>query len=201
MKPSLESFIAAVAKLYATGPAMLTEVSRLLPTLPAGDAPLGTGARLPVTKFMGPALEAAKSSPLAEVAAAFAAIEHEADWVRNPNYAKEPPDPNFLDNYGYVEVVGPGRRIDTELCRVGFLLLGPRTHYPVHEHPAEEVYHVVSGDALWLRAERPWAVEPAGTLIHHPSWMRHATHAQTQPMLTLYCWAGAIATHAVLAKK
>jgi hypothetical protein len=31
--------------------------------------------------------------------------------------------------------------------------------------------------------------------------MRHATHAQTQPMLALYCWAGEIATHAVLAKK
>jgi mannose-6-phosphate isomerase-like protein (cupin superfamily) len=200
MTSSLERFIAAVASLYATGPAMLTEVGKLLPTLPVGDAPLGTGARLPVTHFIGPALAAARSSPMADVANTFAEIEPDADWVRNPNYAQDPPDPEFLDNYGYVEVIGPGRRIDTALCRVGFLLLGPRTHYPMHEHPAEEVYHVVSGDALWLRADRPWAVEPPGTLIHHPSWMRHATHAQTQPMLALYGWAGEIATHAVLAK-
>lgn len=200
MPSSLEAFVSAVSRLYATGPAMLTQVSGLLQHLPIGDAPLGTGTRLPVTAFIKEALDAACAGPLGEVAKGFAAIEPSADWVRNPNYAKDPPDPNFLDNYGYVEVIGPGRRIDTPDCRVGFLMLGPRTHYPIHEHPAEEVYHVMSGDALWLRAESPWRVEPPGTLIHHPSWMRHATHAQTKPMLALYCWAGAIATAAVLTK-
>ncbi len=211
MPSSLEAFLQAVVRLYqadAGAAPMLGDVARLLPRLttglptgdhPLGDHPLGAGTRIPVTRHIGTALAAAQASPLAEIARCFAAIEPEADWVRNPNYAKNPPDPTFLDEYGYVEVVGPGRRIDTDAARVGFLMLGPRTHYPIHEHPAEEVYHVVSGDALWLRADRPWAVEPPGTMIHHPPWMRHATHAQTQPMLALYCWAGAIATAATLA--
>ena len=43
-----------------------------------------------------------------------------------------------------------------------------------------------------------WAVLPAGATIVHPPSMRHAMRTRDEPLLTLYCWQGAIATAARL---
>jgi hypothetical protein len=183
----------AVARLYAgAGIPMLHGAEEILTRLSGHEPRPGGSTRLPVARFLPEALAAARLGPLREIAETFAAVEPNSDWVRNPNYGGDAVDRAFLDNYGYVEFVGPNRPYDSRALLVGFLMLGPGTHYPDHGHAAEEVYHVVAGRAAWWREGRDWREEPPGAAIHHAPHRRHAMRAGTEPLLALYCWTGEI---------
>ena len=159
---------------------------------------VGTGKRKPVAQFVGNAVELAKQGPLAEIADAFAAVEPGCDWLQNPNYSEASLGPGYVDRYGYVELVGPGRPIESGDLLVGLLLLGPDMHYPDHAHPAEEIYHVVAGTAEWWREDEGWRRKGPGTLIHHVPMMRHAMRTSAEPLLALYCWTGDVKTYAMM---
>ena len=81
------------------------------------------------------------------------------------------------------------------------LLLGPGMHYPDHVHPAEEIYHLLGGTAEWWRPDEGWRRKAPGTVIRHPSMMRHAMRTGGEPMLALYCWTGEVATYASLSEE
>jgi Dimethlysulfonioproprionate lyase len=57
----------------------------------------------------------------------------------------------FLENYGWSEIIGTSGPVASEHIACGFLLLGPETHYPLHQHEAEEVYIPLSGTAAWQK--------------------------------------------------
>jgi quercetin dioxygenase-like cupin family protein len=78
------------------------------------------------------------------------------------------------------------------------LLLGPDAHYPLHAHPATEVYYTLTPGGEWWRGDGPWRTERPGTLIHHAPNVRHATRAGASPLLAIYLWSGELATHARL---
>jgi Dimethlysulfonioproprionate lyase len=133
--------------------------------------------------------------------AALAALKPRLTWTQNPNYRHSPPSPDFLDNYGYAVLAGPAEGPPAlarhDRLAFGILLLGPRTHYPLHHHPAAEVY-IPLNYAEWWRDEGPWREEAPGAVIHHPPDIPHATRAGDAPMLALYLWRGELATHAKL---
>jgi mannose-6-phosphate isomerase-like protein (cupin superfamily) len=158
----------------------------------------GMATRKPVRRHLPAALLAARGGPLAELADAFEGIEPVSDWQQNPNYTTETIGASFLENYGYVELVGPRRTIASDEFLIGFLLLGPDTLYPDHSHAAAEVYHVVAGIAEWWREDRGWTRLPAGTAVAHAPGVRHAMRTGDEPLLALYCWEGEIATAARL---
>lgn len=200
---SITALLAAIAGLYAAAArdaakplleATAAEIERL--PVPAALPPHGIPPALPVLRLLDEALAQAARGALAPLAARFAAVARRLPWSQNPNYVAFPPSPDFLDRYGYCEVVGPGRVVESARFRVGFLLLAPGTVYPRHHHPAEEVYHVVSGAGAWQRDDEAWRTELPGAAIHHPSLMPHATRAADAPLLALYVWGGSIETHA-----
>ena len=65
--------------------------------------------------------------------------------MQNPNYVAAPPSPDFLENYGYAVLAGPGGLVASEALALGVLMLGPGIHYPTHRHPAVEIYVVARG--------------------------------------------------------
>jgi quercetin dioxygenase-like cupin family protein len=150
-----------------------------------------TPGRLPVCRFWKQAM--AGDLPLL---APLAALEPSLRWVQNPNYVAAPPDPAFLENYGYAVLAGPGGLIETRAVALGLLLLGPGTHYPTHRHPAVEIYVVASGESEWHMGEGSWRRRPAGDVIRHESMVPHATRALTDPLLAVYVWRGDLDTHA-----
>jgi hypothetical protein len=152
--------------------------------------------RLPVSRMLADCVAAA--SPLQGMAEVLLLLSSSLEWLQNPNYTEANVGPRFLEGYGYVEPVGPGRLFDCPRLRVGFLLLGPGLTYPDHAHAAEEVYHVVAGPSWWWREGDSWREAEAGTAIHHAPWIRHATRTGDAPMLALYCWGGDIDAHAAL---
>ena len=120
-------------------------------------------------------------------------------WRRNPNYNAANMGAAFMAGYGYVEFAGPHDALfRTADIRVGLLLLGPGLHYPLHAHPAEEIYHPLTDGGLWRCGEEGWRTVPAGEAIHHPPLLPHETKAADQTLLALYCWRGDTATEARL---
>src|SRR4029450_12427036 len=120
-------------------------------------------------------------------------------WRQNPNYTIANMGAGFMAGYGYVEFAGPKDALfHAPDIRVGLLLLGPRLHYPAHAHPAEEIYHPLTGDGLWRRGQEDWRTVPAGRAIHHPPMIVHETKAAESTLLALYCWRGNTATEAQL---
>ena len=176
-------------------------VSRLASLLPADFAPavqaLDLGAArpqpfsLPVCRFWDGLVAGADPllAPLAKLGPALR-------WVQNPNYVAAPPSPEFLENYGYAVLAGPGGLVASEALALGILLLGPGIHYPSHNHPAVEIYVVLSGEAAWQKGKEPWRREPPGAVIRHDSMVTHATRALAEPLLAAYVWRGDLATHA-----
>jgi hypothetical protein len=94
----------------------------------------------------------------------------------------------FLQNYGWTELMGRGAPIDASRVACGFLLLGPSTLYPRHGHEAEEVYVPLSGTARWQQGDAIWREKPPGTVIHHARNEPHAMHTGAEPLLALYLW-------------
>jgi hypothetical protein len=181
-------------------------VSRLAALLP-GDfapavraldlsAPRPEAHRLPVCRFWERVMagDGALLAPLAK-------LEPALRWVQNPNYVAVPPSPEFLESYGYAVLVGPGGLVASDALALGILLLGPGIHYPSHNHPAVEIYVVLSGEAEWQKGGEPWRREPPSAVIRHDSMVSHATRALADPLLAAYVWRGDLATHArILAK-
>ena len=169
----------------------------------AEAAEAGRPFGLPACRFWSAAIEAeGGSEPLDGLRHALAGLGPWLIWTQNPNYRRAPPSADFLDHYGYAVVGGPRdgppALVEHASLAVGVLLLGPGTHYPLHQHPATEIY-VPLNTAEWRRGDGPWREEPAGAMILHPSGMPHATRTGQRPLLAIYLWAGDLGTHARLA--
>jgi quercetin dioxygenase-like cupin family protein len=139
------------------------------------------------------------ASPISHVASAIAGAIPLFHWRQNPNYNAANMGTAFMAGYGYVEFAGPQDALfHAPDLRVGLLLLGPGLHYPLHAHPAEEIYHPLTQGGLWRRGEEAWRVVPAGNAIHHAPMVPHETKAADRTLLALYCWRGDTATEAQL---
>jgi hypothetical protein len=137
--------------------------------------------------------------PKTAFGAAIAEAEPLFRWRQNPNYTTANMGADFMAGYGYVEFAGPKEALfHAPDIRVGLLLLGPGLHYPLHAHPAEEIYHPLTDGGLWRRGQEDWRSVPAGHAIHHPPMMPHETKAPDRTLLALYCWRGNTVTEARL---
>lgn len=189
---ALERRYASEARGAAEETAIMRRAAAHLARLRAGDPHPGSGTTKPACRFLGTALAAAKTGPLADVAAAFERALPALDWRQNANYSAAVMGERFVDRYCSTEAVGPGRPYDSAEYLVGFIILGSDLFYPDHQHPAAEVYHVISGTAEWWREGRQWQAEAPGSLIYHAPNVRHAMRMGAEPLLALYLWSGDI---------
>ncbi|WP_119459107.1 dimethylsulfonioproprionate lyase family protein [Rhodospirillaceae bacterium SYSU D60014] len=207
---SLGEVLTAGATTHADAVAV-DEFARLASVLRTGSsqAEAAMPGILPVCRFWDEALDRAADGP-AVLAGHLRALGPSLRWTQNPNYRHRPPDPAFLENYGYAVIAGPAGDDKPEAARplvaadalaVGVLLLGPGTYYPAHHHPASEIYCIVSGDAEWRRGDTPWRRQPPGAVVHHAPNLSHATRARAEPLLAVYLWRGDLATCATLLEK
>jgi hypothetical protein len=178
--------------------ASLLDFARLTDAVETASLAEPAPARIPVCRLWDDALRTARGPLVAPLET----LGGWLSWTQNPNYRRQPPDPTFLDNYGYAVIAGPPdgapALVSDAHVALGVLLLGPRTHYPLHAHPAVEVYVTLTPDGEWWREDGPWRREPASAAIHHASGVPHATRAGEAPLLAVYVWRGALATHARL---
>ena len=93
------------------------------------------------------------------------------------------------------QMIGSRGLVRSDALLAGLFLLAPGVHYPLHQHPATEIYFSVSGDiqiqhglAGEARTLRP------GEVSLTPSDRLHALTVGASPVLLLYCWLGETAT-------
>ena len=161
----------------------------------AGEVPDG---RVPVQDICE--AELAACAPDAPLAKALLDLMPSLHFTRSKAYMAAPPSADFGNNYGYGVICGPvsGPPVlmtDPDIA-FGVMLLGPNTHYPLHHHPADELYYTVTGPSAWRTGRDPWASRGIGEIIHHPSWMPHATLSGDRSLVLLYVWHGDLETDA-----
>jgi mannose-6-phosphate isomerase-like protein (cupin superfamily) len=163
----------------------------------AGEA-LEGWPELRVTREVAPAglpvcgaLAAAAAQAPAAFAALMGGLRDGAGGLRwGQTYGTADFGADFLQGYGWTELIGLRGPIASEAVAVGFLLLGPGIDYPPHAHAAAEVYLPLSGTALWMRGEGAYAPVAPGVAIRHPSWMPHGMRTGTEPLVAAYVWRG-----------
>jgi hypothetical protein len=142
-------------------------------------------SQLPVLRWLSDALA---DAPLcgAVLIAALASAAPLLAWRQS--YTAQEVGADFLNSYGWSELIGEHGPLASTRLACGFLLLGPGTLYPLHHHEAEEIYLPLAGTAGWQQGTAPWRQLPPGTLIHHATHEPHAMQTGARPLLALYLW-------------
>ncbi len=144
-------------------------------------------ATLPATEQIvtAPGEATAASAPLMQ---ALQSLAPHLEW--RLTYTAEEVGQHFLDHFGWFELAGPTGHFTSHQARITVGYWGKGLTYPRHQHRAEELYTVVSGEALFQSdGDADEVLGPAATRLHRSN-QPHALLTQESPVLTLVFWRG-----------
>ena len=169
--------------------------SLLVAALEADEVVEPDPVALPVARLLAgceSAIDAGSAVPgVGAVLRAFTAAAPILHWVQTAEYAATLSQ-HFLDNYGYVRVIGPGGLVESDVASAGLGVWGAGLPYPRHEHPAEETYHVLSGSVSFQRGVGLWGERAVGESVHHAQRVGDTT------CVLSWAWTGDVAVSARL---
>jgi hypothetical protein len=93
-------------------------------------------------------------------------------------------------NRAYVELIGPDGMLKHEQFRCGLYWQLAQTYYPKHRHKANELYHILSGSALWQTGDDDFILRKSGSSFEHLDGIDHATQTLDQDLLAFWAWRG-----------
>jgi hypothetical protein len=159
------------------------ELRRVDPLIALAEptAPAAPPTRHPAVRHLGTALEGFRDLGALAEAGPLLPWRH--------GYQAAPSRPGLEDRLAWVELIGPDAPLRYPGLCLGFVLIAPDSTYPAHAHPAVELYHIVSGGALWTAGDSV-APRRAGDFILHPSGLPHAMTTADEPLLMIYTWTG-----------
>jgi len=94
----------------------------------------------------------------------------------------------------HVELIGPQGVAKSDQIRMGLYGMLPNAEYGIRTHPAEEIYIMLAGQALWKRGSDDYVLSGAGDRSYHPSMMEHANRTAETAFMSIYVWHGDIST-------
>ena len=110
------------------------------------------------------------------------------DWQQT--YCESEVGQDFLNRYGWFELVGPEGHYRCDQIRAYIAYWGENLYYPWHLHEAEELYYILSGEALFeAEGDTPCTLRP-GDVRRHRSNQPHAMTTGDSPVLALVLWRG-----------
>jgi Dimethlysulfonioproprionate lyase len=155
--------------------------------------------RLPACSYLDQALENARIEATHGLCESVASLLAALRW--SYGYPPHPAWPSLPSRIAFAQIVGPNGLSDDRAVHLGLTLLAPHTHYPLHSHPAVELYLVLSGAALWRTSGHPFTRRQPGSVILHPTNIGHAMETANEPLLALYTWRGDLAIAPVYAEE
>lgn len=168
-----------------------SHVQRLL-DLASEQAPYAATAH-PLVRHL-PAALAGLERDAPDIAALLRPLADGLPWRYGYEASADMPDLHL--NMGWAEFVGPAAPWRSDEVCLGVALIGANTHYPAHQHPAVELYHVLTGVAEWSSHwRRP------GAFILHDSNQTHAMRTGDEPLLALYTWSGDVFSPSVWSRQ
>ena len=100
--------------------------------------------------------------------------------------------PEFFEGgYSYSEIIGDYGLVKSKNIRMGLFLQNQNVDYPSHAHEAEEYYLILSGHGSW-QIGNIWHDAIPGRIFHHQSEDSHRMITQSEPLLAIWIWTGAI---------
>lgn len=129
----------------------------------------------------------------AGIAIAVARVRDRLPW--GYHYPPRAGEADLAGRIAFAELIGPDGPMQAPAVRVGFTLIAPHTGYPLHAHPAVELYWVISGHARWEGRQGERRVPPGAFVLHHGD-EPHAMYTAAEPLLALWGWSGDIDTPA-----
>jgi len=107
---------------------------------------------------------------------------------------------DFLDRFGCYCIIGENAPFWSDALRLFMVYMPAHFDYTWHHHPAEEVYMVVSGKAVFKRENCPdqWLGE--GQTSFHESNQPHAMETKEEPVLCLVAWRNEFETPPALTR-
>lgn len=97
-------------------------------------------------------------------------------------------DVDFMNRFGCYCIIGEGGPFISDALRLYIVYMPDRLYYPWHHHPAEEIYLVVSGSAVFKAAGQADKTLYPGDTAFHQSNQPHATETLASPVLCLVAW-------------
>lgn len=91
----------------------------------------------------------------------------------------------------YRVLIGPSAKTKlnpkNQMC--GTYYLKPGVTYPAHNHPANEMYYVVDGEADWWADDENQKVRAGNIMYHRPYTVHGFTNtSKTKPLHLFWCW-------------
>lgn len=153
---------------------------------------------LPCANFMDDdaTLKAQETHPFAR---AFLDASPHAYW--RDTYAGTDIGSDFMDRFGCYCLIGPEGAYRSDQM-LGFVVyMPPGLWYPWHQHPAEEMYLVLAGQAEFLREGAEPETLGAGQTSFHASNQPHAMETRDQSVLAYVIWRNGFGIKPVLTQR
>lgn len=189
---TLTSLIAAFDKEFGKQPNPSPYLDSFITALEdcagnAGAVPARKTAQLPAYDRYMPNLRAGMIDN--DVSRTITPLIDQLDWYQI--FDGDGIEPEFATGLLAGQIIGKRGIISAENVFVGLFLLAPGICYPLHQHPAQEVYYVLSGqiDIRHGRAKAPMHIA-AGDLSVTPPHQVHELKTGDAPCLIAYIWTG-----------
>lgn len=140
--------------------------------------------RLPVCRYLTPALDKARPTHEALVES-FIALEPHLTWTRRAQ-SDHTASANFIDGHANALIIGPNGYEARDDVWVGVSLLAPNVRYPDHNHGPEEVYLVLS-DSKFQHGDEDWFEPGIGGQFYNTPNIRHAMASGDDPLFAIWC--------------
>ncbi len=101
---------------------------------------------------------------------------------------------DFLDRFGCYCLIGTGGAFTSRQMGAFVVYMPPGLHYPCHQHPAEEMYYILAGEAGFTREGEAPETLGAGDVSFHASGQPHATATHDLPVLAYVLWRNHLGT-------
>ena len=113
---------------------------------------------------------------------------------RPPADAPNPSLYDFSSKLGCFAITGDDSPFASQSLRVFMVYMPAGVYYPWHTHPAEELYFVISGSAIFRHDGAKDEVLTEGKSLFHESDLPHAIETTDQPFLSLAIWRNHLTT-------
>ena len=148
--------------------------------LPETQPPALVSARLPAL------LDAMPASPFAE---ALRPLARNLDWYQI--FDATHVDPALAGGMMAGQIIGGRGMLHSPDLYLGLFLLAPHVTYPLHQHAALEIYHVLAGEIYIRHGREKLSMHiPAGAHSVTPPHQVHELRTGSDPCLIAYVWTG-----------
>ena len=104
----------------------------------------------------------------------------------------------FLEKFGCYGLIGPESPFQSEEIRAWVVYMPKNFYYPWHQHPAEEMYLCLAGEAAFRKEGFPEVVLNSGGVMEHSTNQPHAMETFDHPIMAYVVWRNEFGTKPVL---